>query len=369
MNFVNAVPHQAGWTMGFERDGREMLIVVAKATYRLPLNGEPVELAAEQVPLIEADRFEGDPGSSCPLYETDYAHRKPACDILLLGSAHAPQGHPSPRFAVGLQVGEMRKQFAVCGPRRWRKSLAVVTASPAQPVVRQHVHFGVAFGGTDRTKEADGRTETFLANPAGLGYWRHTDHIDGQPLPHTEEIDRPVTTPDDDYRPMAFSPIGRNWLPRRSYAGTYDQTWTETTAPLWPQDFDHRYFQAAPQDQITPYLTGGEPVALHHLTPDGRRVFRLPQQPMPVTFVPYRGRDVTLLANADTLVLEPDFERFSITWRANLPLGRSIFDVKETIVGEMPPGWHRARRFPGKKYYRTLAELVAERSRSKGTGA
>jgi hypothetical protein len=81
---------------------------------------------------------------------------------------------------------------------------------------------------------------------------------------------------------------------------------------------------------------------------------------MPVTFIPYRGYDATRDSVLDTIVLEPDQERFTLTWRASLPLARSVFDVKETIAGEMSAAWHRARR-SGKDYYPSLSALVAAR--------
>ncbi|MEY4562691.1 MAG: hypothetical protein RLZZ618_1968, partial [Pseudomonadota bacterium] len=259
------------------------------------------------------------------------------------------------------RVGSMSKSFIVTGERHWQKRIGHVAASEPQPFVRQPLSYDVAYGGTDRTEEAEGRTDTYCANPVGRGYWRHTAEIDGQPLPHTEARDKPVTAPDGNYAPMALSPIGRNWVPRIGHAGSYDSDWVENHAPFWPDDFDHRYFQAAPPDQVIPYPVGGEEVLLHHLTPDGQRSFALPQRSMPVTFIPHTGRDLTVQAVIDTLVFEPDAGHFTVTWRASLRLGRSVFDVKETIVGEMSAAWHRARRFPGKTYYASLSELVAAR--------
>ena len=361
MRFTNQSGLPAGWTMGFERDGREMLIVIVKATYDLPVQGAQPQLAKEHVPLVEADQFTGEPGFSAPSYETDYAHRKLACDVLLLGSAYAPPGRQVTRTSVGLKVGSMVKQFNVVGQRHWQNRLVAVLASDPQPFTVMPISYDCAFGGTDRTEEAKGLTDSFLANPVGKGFRKHTDAIDGEPLPNTEQPGQSVDTYNGKYLPMAFSPIGRNWTPRLSYVGTYDQQWIENTAPLWPADFDYRYFQAAPPDQVIPYPTGGEEIALKNLTADGQRAFKLPTHKMPVTFIPYKGKDVTLEANIDTIVIEPDLDRFTLTWRANLPLGKSIFDVKETIAGQMSAAWHRARRFPHKTYYPSLGQLVAEK--------
>jgi len=342
-----------------------MLIVMAKATYSLPQSGHEAVLAPEQVPLVQADQFTGEPGLSAPLYESDYAHRKPACDVLLIGSAYAPAGRRAIRTNVGLKVGPVVKQFAVVGPRVWSKGVVGVSATDPQPFESLPITYDCAFGGTDRTRADRGQTDTFLPNPVGRGYWKATDGIDGRPLPNTEEADRPVQKPHGEYVPKAFSPIGRNWLPRAKLAGTYNQEWIEKTAPLWPDDFDERYFQAAPPDQTMPYPQGGEEVVLLNLTPDGRRAFPLPSRRMPMTFIPHKGRDITRDASLDTIALEPDRQRFTLTWRVALPLGRSVFDVKETVVGEMSPAWYRARKYPGKVYYPNLRELVKAR-RSRG---
>ena len=371
MRFSNASGCVAGWTSGFERDGRELLVVIVKCTYRLPENGADACLAQIQLALVQADEFSGEPGLTAPIRETDYAQRKPGCDVLLVGSAHAPPGTQVTRLAVGLQVGTLQKSFMVVGPRIWRKRIGTLAASEPAHFTTLPLSYDCAFGGTDPGDAADGAdaasgSQTYLANPVGRGFWPRSGRAEGQPLPHTEQIGVPVEKPGGSYLPMAFSPIGRHWAPRAAYAGTYDKRWQEELAPLWPADFDYRYFQGAPPDQVISYPRGGEAVALHHLTPDGLRRFRLPQRAMPVTFIPHRGRDLTQQAVLDTIVFEPDAERFALTWRSTLALGRSLFDVREVIAGEMSKAWHRSRRFPGKTYYPGLADVVARR---RATGA
>lgn len=367
MRLTNETGLPASWTVGFQRDGRERLIVIVKATYRLPASGEAPVRTEAQLPLVEADRFSGEPGFSAPLFETDFAHCKPACDVLLVGSAYAPGNRKVTRLSVGMHVGTVVKQFNVVGPRRWERRVGATSSSPPLSFDRLPISYDTAFGGTDRTDEAQyGRTEAFEPNPVGRGYWRHVAELDGRPLPYTEQLDRTISDPAGKYVPMALSPVGRNWLPRRLYAGTYDQTWLETTAPLWPQDFDERYFQAAPLDQTMPFPRGILDVHLRHLTPDGERRFQLPVPPMPMVFIPYKGRDAQREASLDTIVIEPDQERFTLTWRAVLPLGKSVFDVKETVVGEMPRKWHMVRRFPGKIWYPSLADAVRARRGPRG---
>lgn len=363
MDFVNRTDVSAGWTMGFDRDGRELVIVVVKATFAIPSNGEEPSLAEEQAPLVAADQFTGEPGLSAPLYECDYAHRKPMCDVLVNGSAYAPRGKKASRVTVGMRVGPMVKSFVVVGDRVWRSGITGIRATEPQPFDVMSISYDNAFGGVDDSNAASGKTISFLDNPVGRGYSHFKDNIDGKALPNTEELDGRVTSPDGSYRPMALGPIGRHWRPRVQYAGTYDQSWVDNRAPFWPDDFDYRFFQSAPPDQQIPYPTGGEDVVLNNLTPAGHVAFRLPHRPVPVWFLPYRGKDTRVNAKIDSIVIEPDRARFAVGSRAVLPMRRSCFDVKQIIVGEMSEAWQRARKYGNKPYYRGLGELVQAKRR------
>jgi hypothetical protein len=88
--------------------------------------------------------------------------------------------------------------------------------------------------------------------------------------------------------------------------------------------------------------------------------FQLPPLELPVVFHPRDGEKERVLAAADTLVLEPDLGRFTVTWRASRPLKRNAFELREVVVGKPSRAWERARDL-GKVYYRSLAELKRPR--------
>ncbi|GAB1723837.1 MAG: DUF2169 domain-containing protein [Nitrospira sp. CR1.1] len=364
MELLNATKMQAGYTMGMGPDGRESLVIVVKGTFRLPEKGsqEPV-LADEQVPLVMADTFAGDPGFSAPIYESEFPPRKPKCDILLNGSAYAPGGRPTKRVLVSLQIGNWRKSFAVVGNRVWKKGLFGVSATKPEPFTVMPISYGNAFGGTDTSHEKPEKHKFVLANPVGRGFHHRLSSklVKGMPLPNTEEEGRPVKKPGGAYRPMAFGPVGRNWDPRYKLAGTYDQNWIDNTFPFLPPDFQEAYYQAAPIDQQLPYLRGGEPVTLTNLTPEGTTRFAIPMIDMPVVFFPRKGEKQETQGAIDTLIIEPDKRQLMLTWRQSYPLRRNMFDVVQVVVGVMPRGWYRAREL-GKTYYPSLGALVAARS-------
>lgn len=345
MELINATRMVAGYTMGLEPSGRELLVVVIKGTFVLPKPEEKVRLHDGQLPLVMADTFSGAPGHSAPIHEVDFAPRKPACDVLLVGSAHAPDGRPTDRTDVILRVGPMMKRFDVVGDRVWQAGLSGIRASDPQPFVRKPIAYDVAFGGVDQESEDPAEHGAYMPNPVGRGYRLHLkkEWVDGRPLPNTEALREPVESPAGHYAPMAFGPLGRGWASRARWAGTYDARWLEEDFPFLPKDFDARYFQAAPQDQQMPMPDGPLEVAMRHLTPDGLRHFVLPHFDAPVHVFPKKGEREDHVARLDTIVFEPDEERFTMTWRMARPLRRNMFEIAQVLVGRKGQAWWQQR--------------------------
>ncbi len=126
--------------------------------------------------------------------------------------------------------------------------------------------------------------------------------------------------PNQAYAPMSFGPLGRNWAQRACYAGTYDANWQENIFPFLPTDFDERYFQSAPADQQLDVFHGGQSVSLLNLThpaltPSGRLDFALPDLGMTARCEYKNGVPGTYARRADTLLLEPDKQRFCVVWQ------------------------------------------------------
>jgi hypothetical protein len=358
MDLLNATGMPAGYTMGMKPDGREMLVVAVKGTFTIPKAGKEACLAEEQIPLIMADTFTGEPGFSAPAYEVDYAPIKHRCDVMLNGSAYTPEGRPARMVQVGMKVGQLTKTFKVVGNRYWNAGILIEPTAPEEFNVLP-ISYDNAFGGLDNFHQDKNKHSAYMLNPVGKGYHRQLDSdlVDGTPLPNNEEINRPIQRPDGDYQPMAFGPVGRGWTPRLQQAGTYDQDWIDNTFPFLPADFNEAYYQAAPLDQQMPYPKGGEEVVLVNLSPEGRIAFRLPTVEIPVVFFRKKGERHETHAVIDTIVIEPDKGIFTITWRAGLPLKKNIFEIPQALVGKMSRGWWRAREL-GKTYYPSLAHLA-----------
>lgn len=357
MELINATRMVASYNMGLEPSGRESLVVVIKGTFRMPPPDAPTghfALHEEQVPLVMADTFTGKPGLSAPVYEVDFAPRKQRCDILLLGSAYAPQGRPATRIEAGVRAGNWSKSLAVVGPRHWECGPLGATASPPGVFVQQPLSYDVAFGGADLRHEDPSEHAAFMPNPVGLGFHKHIrmDWVDGAPLPRTEEIGHAVHDPGGNYRPMALGPVGRGWSTRSCFAGTYDDEWLDKHFPFLPPDFDPQYFQAAPMDQQVPlemFQQAPVDVVLGNLTPEGITRFTIPHLVAPVHVFPKHGGREDHTAVLDTVVIEPDAQRFTLSWRVTRPLKKSLFEIAQVLVGKKGREWWQQReqvKFP-----------------------
>ncbi|NHZ44548.1 DUF2169 family type VI secretion system accessory protein [Massilia aquatica] len=345
MNLTNHTRFAAGYTTMHDKAGSECLVVVVKATFRLPCAGKPPEPMDEQVPVTLADTATGEPGASAPEYECDYCLDKPMVDVLLLGSAYAPRGVAADMVPVGLRVGSMSKAFNVLGKRQWRAHLrgALVGIGKAEPFIRQAISYDIAYGGTQTGREGAAGRPAYARNPVGCGYHPQRASAHGMPVARTESPSDPVTSPRGTYAPLSFGPLGRHWEPRVKYAGTYDANWLEQVFPFLPPDFDARYFQSAPEDQRLAQLDGGESVILVNLThpaltPSGRLEFTLPDLAMSVTLTAREGSPERVAARADTLVFEPDRQRFTVVWRVVRQLDNDILRFSGIEIGERAPG-------------------------------
>jgi hypothetical protein len=367
LNLLNATDMPAAWTMATDPTAREHVVVVVKGTFAIPGDGGPVERVSvqDQVPLVMADTFTGAPGFSAPVHEADFCLRKRRCDVLVNGTAQAPEGQPVERVRIGVKIGAWQKAFDVVGDRVWEQRAGQPWPSPGNSFTTLPITYDRAYGGVDDSEPE--RSSAYMENPVGRGYgiMRPAQRYVGRPLCNTEDPRHPVMQPWGAFRPMSLGAVGRGWQPRLGYAGTYDQNWTDHVFPFLPADFDERHYQAAPADQQMDEPKGGEEVIVVNLTPEGRTRFRLPFVEVPVAFFPHSGPAIRGRCALDTVLIEPDQQTMCVTWRASLPLRRNIFELAEVLVGHTSRAWWRARDL-GKAYYPGLGAMVASRRAESG---
>jgi hypothetical protein len=360
---VNDTPFSSAGFAALDQHAQGFHVVATRVTYDMDRldNGDPqaqalhrgrqpvLRYASEQTPLVDEDAWSGEPNASSPLWESDYAPYKPRCDVLVVNAVtRAPMGdwqrvtgdlNAAPtakqwRCGIALEWLDAKaqpqtwfKQIQAVGPRRFGL-LGIDGPQACAEVPLDWLH---AYGGQEKHQPDARSWKCDERNPVGVGLCRAV----GDPLPQLEPVNKGfgAKLTSTTYPPISLGPLGRAWLPRRTLAGTADEAWLKDQWPLIPQDFDFAYWNCAPADQQTAYLSPGTRIRLAHLhSPQSRPHAKQPEVwsaclPARHPCVLWRLDSGTLLPaplHLDTLVIDLKARRIYATHRAVLSVSAGV---------------------------------------------
>ena len=328
-SFENKTPYEFLPLVLVDEGGKPLLVAVIKATYNILPGAGKVRLADKQVPINLAGEYWGEPEKSSYKYEPELAFFKPSTDIVLIGHAYALKANIT-EVDVSLRVGPIEKIVRVVGDRYWIKRFGITFKTKPKPFERIPLIYERAFGGSDCSHPNPEKHSFEPRNPVGTGFRNKRGKFEqGIRLPNLENPRRPLKGYGDMPPPTGFGFISPHWQPRATLAGTYDEVWMKQRMPLLPADFDRKFFNAAPPDQIAPgFLKGNEPVVILNTSRTGRISFSLPGVPSPSCRVDLRGLDDhNLQTQLDTVIINTDEDLLFLIWRANLILQDGLQDV------------------------------------------
>lgn len=317
LQLENRTDFPASLSVMADADGVDTLLVCSKATYRV---GARLAVAKQQRPLALRDEYRGAPASSSLLEAGDLHIGNAGTDVVLHGHAYAPGGRPATTTAVQLDVADRSLKIAVFGDRQWRAG-----GRPSSPEAfeRMPLTYERALGGLSASP-TDATNKTSVQNPAGVGL----DRRNGAKLPNLEDPRTLLVTGDRAPQPVGIGPVAPHWQSRAIHGGTFDQAWSRRRAPLLPKDFSSRFFNVAWGPlAFDRFLRGGEIVRAVGMTPTGELKFELP--PCPFRALSRMAGDWTpLQPHLERVVLRPDDELVTLTWRAKLRCDRRVLQVE-----------------------------------------
>ncbi len=325
-----------------DEEARCLLVPLVKSTY-LVKDSRQLVYAEKQVDLNLTGAHFGDQDSSSYKYEPEIYFIKQSTDVVVVGSACAHKAGVD-QVDVGLSVGPIRKTVRVFGNRYWSKGLTGIAKTEPRSFEAISLCWENSFGGWDRSHPDPSRHTFEPRNPVGTGFrakWGKFE--EGVRLPNLEDPNDPLKSHGQVVKPVGFGFTSPHWQPRASFAGTYDETWMKERMPLLPKDFDRRFFNGAPTDQIVPgYLRGDEEVMITNVTPSGSLSFRLPGVPPPECDVEFKGgRREVIPTNLDTVIINTDENLVFLLWRAHLAVREGPHGVKAIRVSI--PGYNDAK--------------------------
>lgn len=380
MEFRNLTPFSVmGYAMDDPRDERHH-VVAMKTGFQLSKDANDkwratlMEYPAS--PLRMADKFSGEINTSPVVHESDLAPFKPACDIIVNGTVYTPDGAAVPTMTAGLLMhsptGEvlMDKKLRITGRRFYRRQPLTGQwyETEPEPFTSLPLDYRYAYGGecriepdseyadripheyrlTDEQRhvhpESSHPPQAHMAcpaNPLGLGFmppwYQRAGKIQQAEAPRIISAECPFTLhhfiacldgKDDvsapEFQPAGFGCISRTWLPRLPLAGTYDQEWLENRHPSLPENFDFRYWNAAPHDQQIPFPAPGITFALSGFHPEGDIRFALPTNRAGILLRMDSGECIPQMMWTDTLLIDTDALTVEQTWRYLLPVNSPV---------------------------------------------
>ncbi|KMJ44828.1 hypothetical protein AB204_12300 [Xenorhabdus khoisanae] len=391
MEFRNLTPFAVMNYSMFDVDDTEHHVAVMKIGYQLMPAGQG-EYSAELLPappLCLQDEYRGQMNASQVLQESDLAPFKPRCDVIVNGTAYAPEGQPCTEFPVRLQVqgkqGQtlLDKTLTVTGEREFiRDASGNWQLTEPKPFTTLPLDYRYAFGGeckiyandkaSQRIKDSDRLTAeqrqqhpdgekapaahaTCETNPLGMGFitlwYADAKPLTRYPAPRIIRSDTPFTVehftaqltstlpPDTPAcQPQGMGFIGRPWLPRRQLAGTYDADWLAHRHPYLPKDFDFGYWNGAPADQQIDWPETDITLTLSGLTPHGDLHVKLPGHRPFILLRMHNGMLLPVPMRTDTLIIDSEARTLHMTCRlsfkASLPV--RVAEARFEINPEAP---------------------------------
>ncbi len=352
----NLTPFSAQYIQMMDVADQGFHVIVARQTFDMNiLTAEKTPALAEiQEPLCTEDQYYGEPETSSLIQESDFAPFKPRCDLIFNHvKAYAPDGKPNKRWPIAVQFGDWRKELSVVGPRFLEPS--VVTGwvlSEPEPCLEVPVRYENAWGGTCRlpltakNNKAAEQHWSFAENTVGCGFadseWLKKSKVADLDAPQIEELKQPFRVKNafqQQYPVVGLGAVSRWWQPRLQFAGTYDEHWKRTRWPRLPEDFEFDYWNCAPSDQQIPYPEGGEQVVLSGITPHGRLVFNLPDEPLMLLLHLNAGFPLLKPMNRDTVIFNFATMQLSIVQRAVVAVDA---DVAAIDIGQWDVAQARA---------------------------
>ncbi len=190
LNIKNKSPFKTEVSVMPDKNGREILILVVKASFTLT---SPLRIAEKQIPVTIADEYWDKPDESSLRYASDMVLSKPGTDVALVGQAWVPDGQKAQIMDTMVAIGEQHKIVRVYGDRWFTKGFLGLKMTDPEPFQSIPLVWERAFGGRCLINKNKNKYVSEEHNPVGIGLNAREENqvIEGQPVPNLEDPSHP----------------------------------------------------------------------------------------------------------------------------------------------------------------------------------
>lgn len=328
-------------------DGQYILSVLLKRTYRFS-HQKKCERLEKDRKIISGDQHYVDPMNSSVRFESDFVPYKLATDVVLNGSAYAPNGQFVHNLVATLMVGGYRKDLYIIGDRvaQYRPQADPLFTEP-QPFDAMEIRYERAFGGVDIYSDRKVHC-IYGRNHLGRGFaiQNSKEVVDNLALPNIEDIADRLTPErmcvghfmhwEQLPMPQGFGWFAKYWRPRSLLAGVmpadkkveielrqaYSQLIPSEQRKMYEQtqlpDMNFNFFNGASLGLALPFLQGNEIVRTQHLTPEGVLIFQLPGDNPKIGLDVGNGIQEPEIF-LQTVMIHMDEREVDLVWRGAVP--------------------------------------------------
>jgi uncharacterized protein YjbI with pentapeptide repeats len=298
--------------------GQSTLTVIAKLSCAIAPDG--TLSLADSADDLSGDRFVGDEVKASACYPSDMVPHKERCDVLVVGCAYPPKKGMA-ESSVRLRMGDINKQVAVFGARKWVELGAKLVTGKQQAFEKIPMLYEHAVGGAG-----------FDENPVGRsGRDQH--------LPHFENPKALIAAPGDRPKPCCLAPISPFWPSRWNKLGSYGNNYLNERWPYFAADFQPAFFQGAPPDQQLKSVQAKERFSISGMRPEGQTLngqllgHTVRAWAKPAKGAARKGQTLQPIElKLDTVVFDTEAMQVHLVWRGLHPVSRRHAPEVDAIV-------------------------------------
>ncbi len=290
----------------FQRDqnGDEVWVVVGKRSWRFVGSIWDEQQASE---IYDDPIYIGKAGLSAMKADHEFSVVKTNTDVLIFGKARSYAKKAVTYHECRLLIdGHIDKTIAVLGDRQWIEHGGSVTLSKPRPFIEKEIDYSCAIGGDLRNRLGGGIADT-------------KGELLQQKVPSVFYPTEDWSATPKNTRVAGFGPLPPFFGARQQYAGTFDDDWLENRKPLYPVDFDRRFYQSAPQDQqCKGFLSGGERLLISGFCHNDALTFRFPKE-MYIAEAQFKNSNYRVDMQISTVFIDTESRTLSISYSATFP--------------------------------------------------